>query len=82
MSPLSCLSYFPIISYSNGFRSAIAFQFCKTDASKSYTLLNDIRLLPLQSKVSTPIQDLPPPPPMAEGDDDDYYDSGSQQVEI
>ena len=35
-----------------------------------------------QSKVSTPIQDLPPPPPMTEGDDDDYYDSGSQQVHI
>ena len=41
---------------------------------------NCIHFYLLQSKTSTPIQDLPPPPPMTEGDDDDYYDNGSQQV--
>ena len=45
-------------------------------------ILNDIRSYPLQSKISTPVQDLPPPPPMTEGDDDDYYENGSQQVRI
>lgn len=49
----------------------------------SYTLdcfPNYTHFYPLQSKTSTPVQDLPPPPAMTEGDDDDYYDSGSQQV--
>lgn len=41
---------------------------------------NYIHLYPLQSKTSTPVQDLPPPPAMTEGDDEDYYDSGAQQV--